>query len=57
MGDIADSMINGEMCAVCGVYLEPGEKVYVQGTDTEVTMPEDGSGYGIPVVCDGCNDE
>lgn len=55
MGEIADSMIEGEMCAVCGVYLEPGEKVYVQSTDKEVRMPKDGSGYGVPVECVDCH--
>lgn len=28
MGEIADSMINGELCEECGVYLEPLEIVY-----------------------------
>lgn len=57
MGEIADSMIRGEFCAICGVYLEPGEKVYVQGTDKVVKMPKDGSGYGIPVECESCHDD
>jgi len=25
MGEIADAMINGELCEQCGVYLGPGE--------------------------------
>lgn len=56
MGDIADSMINGEMCAECGVYLEPKEVVYTQTGGVKVTMPKDGQGYGIPVLCCDCHE-
>ena len=56
MGEIADAMINGEMCALCGVYLEPGEKVYAQHGGNKMTMPKDGSPAGIPVLCVDCKD-
>lgn len=56
MGEIADSMINGEMCACCGVYLEPKEKVYDQATGKKMHMPADGSAMGFPVLCEDCND-
>lgn len=26
MGEIADAMVNGEMCEMCGVYLDYGEE-------------------------------
>lgn len=54
MGEIADSMINGEMCAVCGVYLEPEEKVYDQVSEKKMKMPKDGSPMGFPVICADC---
>ena len=54
MGEIADSMVAGEICAQCGMYLEPGEKVYTQ-QGVKVTMPKNGQGYGIPVVCCDCH--
>lgn len=56
MGEIAEQMINGEICAECGVYLEPKEKVWAQ-EDTkqaDIHMPKDGSGVGFPVVCKYC---
>lgn len=56
MGEIADSMINGELCALCGVYLEPGETVYIQSTNKKAKMPLDGSAFGCPVVCECCKD-
>lgn len=57
MGDIADSMLNGEMCAECGVYLEPNETVYNQYDPTKkVKMPSDGEGVGYPVLCQDCKD-
>ena len=56
MGEIADSLINGEFCEQCGVYLDPGEKVYTQVGD-QVTMPTDGEGFGIPVNCKSCGQE
>jgi hypothetical protein len=57
MGEIADSMINGEMCAECGVYLEPKEKVYIQSSGKKMHMPEDGSPAGFPVICKDCHYE
>lgn len=57
MGEIADKMINGEYCAICGVYLEPKEKVFVQETGTKMQMPKDGSPAGIPVLCEFCKDD
>lgn len=56
MGAIADQMINGEICALCGVYLEPGETVYHQHDNSKTKMPKDGSGVGIPVLCADCKD-
>jgi hypothetical protein len=55
MGDVADSMLNGEVCAECGVYLEPREKVYVQSSGKATKMPADGSGHGLPVICADCH--
>lgn len=57
MGEIADSMINGEFCALCGVYLEPNEKVYSQANNEPLRMPSDGESMGFPVVCTNCNDD
>ena len=54
MGQIADSMIAGELCAVCGVYLKPGELVYNQQGHNKVRMPADGTGFGVPVLCKDC---
>lgn len=54
MGEIADAIINGEMCAECGVYLEPKETVYQETTGKKMKMPEDGSPAGIPVICWNC---
>ncbi len=56
MGEIADQMINGEICAECGCYLEPGEIVFYQGGGGKMEMPEDGEGAGFPVLCEGCRD-
>jgi len=55
MGEIADAMINGELCAECGVYLEPKETVYTQQGGEKVKMPKNGEGYGIPVLCCECH--
>ena len=42
MGDIADSMIYGEVCSFCGTYLRPKEKVYSQHDEEEShIMPKD----------------
>jgi hypothetical protein len=57
MGQIADLMIAGELCAECGVYLEPGETVYTQQGHDKVKMPDNGTGFGIPVLCKDCKDE
>lgn len=56
MGEIADSMINGEVCAECGVYLEPGEKVFDQASGSKMNMPRDGSPMGFAVICSCCKD-
>ena len=61
MGEIADSIINGEVCCYCGVYLEPNETVYLQHDDENnpvgpVEMPSDGSPFGVPVCCGDCFD-
>lgn len=54
MGEIADSMINGRLCHCCGVYLEPGEKVYLVSNGNEVSMPKSGKEFGVPVHCRDC---
>ena len=56
MGEIADSMIKGEVCSQCGVYLAPGEQVYLETGET-VYMPEDGEPFGVPVICACCQDD
>lgn len=56
MGEIADSMINGEFCAECGVYLSAGEIVFEQSTGKRARMPRDGKPYGLPVICRDCKD-
>jgi hypothetical protein len=57
MGEIADAIIRGEMCALCGVYLEPKERVYDQASGKKMNMPEDGEPAGFPVICKDCYDE
>lgn len=63
MGEVADSMINGELCSWCGVFLEPGETVYTlkyrkkqddMVPDKKVKMPKDGKYFGVPVICKDC---
>lgn len=56
MGEIANSMVNGEICAECGVYLDPNERVWAQDEKNQkrLRMPKDGSPMGFPVVCTGC---
>ncbi len=55
MGDIADSMIYGEVCSLCGTYLRPREEVYSQHDEDEShKMPKDGSPIGFPVICKDC---
>ena len=54
MAEIADKMVNGEYCAICGVYLDPKEEVYVQATGDKMYMPADESPAGIPVLCYDC---
>jgi len=56
MGEIADAMYRGELCITCGVYLEPGEIVYLEGTDKKVNMPKNGNDFGVPVECKDCHD-
>ena len=56
MGEIAESIIDGEVCSQCGVYLEPGEQVYLETGET-VYMPDDGEGFGVPVLCGCCHDD
>jgi hypothetical protein len=54
MGEIADSMINGEICAECGVYLEPKELVFEQASGKKLKMPANGDPVGFPVICQHC---
>lgn len=58
MGELADAIINGELCEWCGVYLSPSEKVNIVNEHGDVhhtdTMPKDGKPYGTPVVCEDC---
>lgn len=61
MGEIANKMINGELCQWCGVYLEPEETVYQVDENgenpTAYEMPADGTGFGVPVICEHCKDQ
>ena len=50
MGEIADQMINGEICAQCGVYLESNERVWQQA-NTKLKGKKDD---GYPVICNDC---
>ncbi len=56
MGEIADSMINGEVCSECGVYLEPRDKVYQRTEKKDIALKVDNNGipFGFPVVCLDC---
>jgi predicted nucleic acid-binding Zn ribbon protein len=55
MREKADAIMNGEICAVCGAYLEPGEKVCLQEDEAKLmTMPKNGKPAGIPVICANC---
>lgn len=60
MGEIADDMVNGAICSYCAVYLHPNETVYLIHTEDkdegEVTMPESGEEFGVPVYCENCKD-
>lgn len=57
MGEIADKMINGGMCACCGVYLEPNEVVFsVDDLALPFKMPKDGTPIGFSVNCIDCKD-
>ncbi len=56
MGEIAEAMINGELCQYCGVYLEPEEIVYTE-KHIKAKMPSNGEGMGVPVICKDCNEE
>jgi hypothetical protein len=57
MGEIADAMINGELCHYCGVYLEPNEEVYLESDGTKVNMPANGDAFGVPVICKECAED
>ena len=58
MGEISDLMTDGSLCHYCGVYLEPKERVflvyYERKTNPQVRMPDDGSEFGVPVICYDC---
>lgn len=43
MGEIADAMLNGEMCHQCGVWLEE--------------FLETGKPLGYPALCEDCKKE
>ena len=64
MGEISQTLINGEACSWCGVNLEPDETIYtIPKQDGSVTcklkdkMPLNGSGYGTPIICEDCKNE
>lgn len=57
MGEISDAIIAGELCAHCGAYLEPNERVYTQSDLSVLIMPTGGDGAGIPVLCVDCKSE
>jgi len=44
MGEIADDMINGRCCSLCGQYFEDPK-------DPDIMFE-----HGYPVACDGCFD-
>ena len=50
---MADMMLDGTLCAECGVYLEVGEVVYSQRGDTKMKQKE--IPLGIPVICEDCH--
>lgn len=54
MGDIADSMVNGEVCCGCGGFIGSREVVYIEATREKLVMPTDGSPAGMPVLCQNC---
>lgn len=56
MGEIADKMTSGELCSQCGVHLAPGDTVYLP-TGEKVYMPNNGEPFGVPVLCEFCNDD
>lgn len=41
-------------CMSCGDFLEAGEKVYTYYGNVSGEMPQDGSSFGVPVVCSCC---
>lgn len=45
MGDVADAMLDGTLCQVCGVFLGPDP----DDDDFESWEPE-----GYPMSCGGC---
>lgn len=59
MGEIADQMINGEICQYCEAYLHPGEIVYIEigNEKTKIKMPANGEEMGVPVICNECMHE
>jgi hypothetical protein len=57
MGEISDSIVSGQVCSYCGVYLDPKETVYSQDENIKMNMPENGDPMGFPVLCKGCKDD
>ena len=56
MGEIADSMINGEMCEVCGVWIEEGDIVMDSSrNEYPIDVDDEMEGIGFPVHCSSCH--
>lgn len=54
MGDVADMMLGGTLCAGCGCGLYPEDVVAVGAPDGD-TMSFESAPGGIPVYCDSCS--
>jgi hypothetical protein len=54
MGEIAEMMLDGEMCAMCGVYLHDGrEDGYPRYCSIAHAMDAGFSREDAPAVCEG----
>jgi hypothetical protein len=54
MGEIADMMLEGEMCAMCGVFLHDGEEDgYPRYCSITCAMNAGFSEEDAPAVCEG----
>lgn len=54
MGQIAEDIINGECCALCGQYfVKPN---VIDKTEYEVMSGQEIASHGMPVACKECFD-